>query len=428
MFGVSGGFDVVIGNPPYIRLQKDAGRLRRLYENEGFETFESTGDIYQLFYEQGMNLASPRSGLLAYITSNSWLKAEYGKPTRGYFIKKHTPLKLIEMGKDVFESAIVDSSVLLIRSGKVKGASSIVSAVDMDRLADSEFPPALDLWEQVHPEADKPWKILSNVEQEIMDKMQDKGAALEDWDVNINSGVKTGCNYAFVIDTETKDRLIAADPRSSDVIRKVLGGEDIQRFSTRWAGKWLIDTHNGYGNVPAIDIDDYPAVKAHLREFYSTLETRGDKGITPYNLRNCAYHESFAEDKLLWIELVEKGRFVYDTSGMFCVNSAYIMNGDSLKYLCAMLNSTLITWFMNNSALNSGMGTTRWVKFTVERLPIPKISDAEQQPFIELVEEILATKASHPNADTSVEESKINRLVYALYGLSDDEIAVIEGT
>ena len=427
MFGVTDGFDVVIGNPPYIRLQKDAGRLRRLYENVGFETFESTGDVYQLFFERALTLAESETGLLAYITSNSWLKSEYGKSTRRFFAKKHTPLKLIEMGKDVFESAIVDSSVLLMRRGKVEGGSSIVSAVDMDRIADGEFPPDIDLWEQVRPEGDAPWKILSNIEQEIMDKMEIKGVPLKSWDVNINSGVKTGCNDAFVIDTETRDSLIAADPRSSDLIRKVLGGQDIQRYSTKWSEKWLIDTHNGYGNIPPIDIDNYPAVKSYLRAFYPALETRGDKGVTPYNLRNCAYHESFYEPKLLWIELVEKGRFAYDTTGTFCLNSAYILNGASLKYLCAVLNSTLITWFMNNSALNSGMGTTRWVKFTIERLPIPEIPDAEQKPFIDLVNDILTAKAANPDADTGTEESEIDRLVYELYGLTDDEIAVIEG-
>ena len=336
-------------------------------------------------------------------------------------------MKLLELGKDVFESAIVDSSVLLMRSGKSKGGSPIIRAVDMDRLASGEFPPDPDSWEQVRPEGDAPWKILSNVEQKIMDKMQVRGLPLEFWNVNINSGVKTGCNDAFVIDSETRDRLIAADPKSSDVIRKVLGGEDIQRYSVKWSGKWLIDTHNGYDSIPPIDIDEYPAVKSHLRAFNPALETRGDKGVTPYNLRNCAYHESFSEPKLLWIELVEKGRFAYDTTGTFCVNSAYIMNGESLKYLCAMLNSTLITWFMNNSALNSGMGTTRWVKFTIERLPIPEIPEADQQPYIKLVDQAMLSKAANSDADTGTEESEIDRLVYELYGLTDEEIAVIEG-
>ena len=188
----------------------------------------------------------------------------------------------------------------------------------------------------------------------------------------------------------------------------------------------MIDTHNGYGDIRPINIDNYPAVKSYLRAFYPALETRGDKGVTPYNLRNCAYHESFSEPKLVWIELVDRGRFAYDATGTLCLNSAYIMNGDSLKYLCAFLNSKLITWFMDSSALNSGMGTTRWVKFTVGRLPIPKLSEENQQPVIELVDDILAAKAANEKADTSAAEEEIDRLVYELYGLTDEEIAVIE--
>ena len=113
----SGGFDIALANPPYIQLQADQGKLRRLYESVGFATFVSTGDIYQLFYERGCQVLRPDQGLLAYITSNSWLKAEYGKRLRRYFSQRHTPLRLLDLGKDVFESAIVDSSVLILRKG-----------------------------------------------------------------------------------------------------------------------------------------------------------------------------------------------------------------------------------------------------------------------------------------------------------------------
>ena len=428
MFGVSDGFDIVIGNPPYIQLQKDAGRLRRLYENTGYETLESTGDVYQLFYERGIKLAESRTGLLAYITSNSWLRAEYGKSTRRYFAENHTPLRLIDMGKDVFESAIVDSSVLVIRSGKAQGASSDVSAVDLDTLVGTDFPPALDEWGHAWPKGDIPWSIFpSVVEQEIMDKMLAKGARLIDWNVTINFGIKTGLNKAFIIDTITKDALVGADRKSSEIIKPVLRGRNIQRYKAKWAGEWLIDTHNGYDDIPEVDINDYPAVKAYLDEFYPRLEKRGDKGKTPYNLRNCAYHEDFAKEKLLWLELVERGRFAYDDTGIYGEATTFMLAGGSLKYLCALLNSTLIRWFLQQVAPTSGMGTFRWKKVYVESIPVPKIRTAEQRPFIELVDEILAAKTATLDVDTSTEESEIDRLVYELYGLTDDEIAVIQG-
>ena len=297
MFGVVDGFDVVIGNPPYIQLQKNAGALGRLYKNAGYETFASTGDIYQLFYEKGCRLLAAQRGLLCYITSNSYLKAEYGKSTRRYFADRHTPLRLLEMGKDVFKNAIVDASILVVRHGK---SDETGIAVDMDRLASEDFPPDESVWGQFRPRGEKPWNALSAVERPIMDKMEATGTPLKRWDVRINRGITTGYNDAFIIDDETKRKLITADPKSAEIIKPVLRGRDIQRYRVKWANLWLIDTHNGYGIVPSISIDDYPAIKNHLYGSYPKLEKRQDKGKTPYNLRNCAYHEEFTKEKLFW--------------------------------------------------------------------------------------------------------------------------------
>ena len=196
MFDVTGGFDVVIGNPPYVQLQKDGGRLGKQYRNAGYTTFASTGDIYQLFYEQGLRLLSS-SGLLAFISSNSWLKAEYGKATRRLIADNHTVLRLIETGKDVFENVIVDTSILIGRVGKT-GESG--KAVDTDRLADKDFPPSENLWSGFKPQGDAPWSLLSPIEQGIMNKMLAVGTRLKDWDIAIYRGITTGLNDAFIID------------------------------------------------------------------------------------------------------------------------------------------------------------------------------------------------------------------------------------
>ena len=241
----------------------------------------------------------------------------------------------------------------------------------------------------------------------------------------IYRGITTGFNDAFIVDNQTKEALIAQDPCSKEIIKPVLRGRDIQRYRAKWADMWLIDTHNGYGDVPAIDIEKYPAVKAHLDCHYQALERRYDKGATPYNLRNCAYHAEFIKEKLLWIDLTEQGRFVFDDGEMFCVNSAYMLTGDSLKYLCAVLNSALVTWFMQNSALNSGMGTTRWVRFTVDRIPIPVIDIAGQRPFIRAVDEI--HDALRTEADSKILESNLDSLVYELYDLTADEVSATTG-
>ena len=418
----NGGFDIAVANPPYRQLQKEGGKLADTYKNCGFETFARTGDIYQLFYERGCQLLKADRGLLAYITSNSWLRAEYGKRARRYFAESHTPLRWLDLGKDVFASAIVDSGVLLLRTGG--GTRSPFPAVDMERLpTETPIPPAKALWGEARPDGDMPWSVLSNVEWTVMDKMHSTGTPLKDWDIAINYGVKTGLNEAFIIDNETKDRLVAEDPRSVEIIKPVLRGKDIQRYQADWAGMWLIDTHNGYDDLPPIEIDDFPAVKALLNRHYEKLATRHDRGRTPYNLRNCAYHAEFSRQKLFWIDLTERGRFAYDAGELFCVNSAYMVTGESLKYLCAVLNSALVTWFVQNSALSSGMGTARWMTFTVERIPVPIIDTASQQPFIRAVDEILS--ASRSGADTAAWERVVDGLVRELYGLSEEEIRAI---
>ena len=423
VFAANRGFDIAIANPPYVQLQKDGGRLGTIYKDCGYATFTRTGDIYQLFYERGCQVLKPSQGLLTYITSNSWMKAEYGKSTRRYLSEKQTPLLLLELGKDVFESAIVDSGVLMLREG---GSGQAFRAVDMDRVKSTEVPPPPELWGQIRPDGGTPWSILSHAEQSIMLKMQVKGTPLKDWAVSINYGIKTGYNKAFIIDHFAKEALIAADPKSAEIIKPVLRGRDIQRYQAQWASLYLIDTHNEYGDIPAVNIDDYPAIKAHLDRFYSQLEKRQDKGKTPYNLRNCAYYEEFAKEKLIWMDLTEKGRFAFDDRSIFCMDTTFWMTGESVKYLCAVLNSTLATWFIQNTALTSGMGVTRWKRFTVERIPIPKITAEEQRRFVQLVDEIIETKDADPDADTSHLEWDIDRLVHDLYGLTEEENTAIE--
>ena len=182
MFGVKDGFDVVIGNPPYVQLQRDRGALRRRYQGEAYDTFAATGDIYQLFFERGMGLLRSQ-GILAYITSNSWLKAKYGESTRSFFSTKHTPRVLLEVGKDVFDSAIVDSSVLVVQEGQA--ASDDCLALDMDSLDAQEFPPQPSRFGSLYHGGTKPWVPLSSIERGIMDKMQAVGVPLREWDISI---------------------------------------------------------------------------------------------------------------------------------------------------------------------------------------------------------------------------------------------------
>ena len=306
-FGVEQGFDVVIGNPPYVQLQKNGGKLGNLYRDAGYETFTKGGDIYQLFFEKGCQLLAPQRGLLAYITANVWLKSEYGKSTRSLFSKRHTPLSLVEMGKDVFENTIVDASILLLREGQDTQRPALFAAVDIDQMLTKELPPSPDLWAYINPDGELPWSILDRKSLKIMNKIKTIGTPLKQWSVSINLGIKSGCNDAFIIDDDTKRALVDNERKSAELIKPILNNRSIKRYWTQWSDLWFIATHNGYGHVPAIDIDDYPAIKAHLDGYYRKLEARQDKGKTPYNLRNCSYHHQFAEEKLLWTEISNSG-------------------------------------------------------------------------------------------------------------------------
>ncbi len=428
----AGGFDIAIANPPYLQLQSNAGRLGKRYQSRGYETFARSGDIYQLFYERGCQLLRREGGLLAYITSNSWLRANYGKKLRALFAERHTPLRWLDLGKDIFDAAIVDSGILLLRTG---GQAVPLPAVDMDDLPGVAFPPSDDHWRQARPDGDAAWSILSHIEWSAIDKMRARGTPLKEWDVTIRRGVTTGLNEAFIIDTATRDALIKQDAKSAEIIKPILRGRDIQRWRAEWAGLWLISTFPPLG----LDIDIYPAVKEHLMAFgIDRLKQSGEileHGRRSRKKTNHAwfelqdtvdYYKEFAKEKLFWMDMSPEGRFAYSENMLFCNDKAYVLTGGSLKFLCAVLNSKLVTWFVQPFALTTGMGVLQWKKFSVQAIPVPKVETADQAVFIALVDRILDAKYRNPNADTSALERQIDRLVYDLYGLATDEIAAVE--
>ena len=283
MFGVADGFDIVIGNPPYIQLQNNGGELAQLYEGCGYSTFARTGDIYCLFYERGWQLLK-KNGHLCYITSNKWMRAGYGEKTREFFANKTNPMLLIDFaGVKIFESATVDTNILLF--SKSNNQHETVCAVTNKQNKDS-VKNLSDFVQQQNSICDfatsDSWVILSPIEQSIKKKIEAVGTPLKDWDINIYRGVLTGCNEAFIIDSNKRDEILAncqtedERQRTAELIRPILRGRDIKRYGYDWANLWLIATFPSRH----YDIDKYPSIKQYLLSFgIERLEQTGKTHI-----------------------------------------------------------------------------------------------------------------------------------------------------
>ena len=226
------------------------------------------------------------------------------------------------------------------------------------------------------------WIIQPKAHFEILKKMQ-QGVALKDLPISINYGIKTGYNDAFFIDEDTKERLIAEDPKSAELIKPLLRGRDLQAWYTSNDGQYMINPHNGLPkkSIAPIIIEEYPAIKAHLDQFITQLSKRGDKGLTPYNLRSCDYLEEFSKPKILYSEITSFFPFVFDDKGLMCNNKIFFItaNDDSvnLKYITAILNSKLCKlwiWY-NCPELQGGTREIRKVYFENFRIPV----DGDQQ-------------------------------------------------
>jgi len=424
-FHAKGGFDVVIANPPYIQLQKDGGTLSEMFKKCGYATFERTGDIYALFYEQGANILR-HHGVLCFITSNKWMRAGYGKSLRIFFLK-HNPRLLIDLGPGIFESATVDTNILIMQKSGTKPEPLRLDGVTLTEDAkDAGISSYIKRNRtRLTTLSDNAWFIGSATEQRLKEKIERIGKPFKDWDVNIYRGVLTGLNEAFIIDTPTKERLCAEDPKSADILKPILRGRDIKRYHYDWKGLWVIAS--GY------DIDlpkNYPAAFRHLKEFEEKAKKRDDKGQNWWNLRACAYYPEFEKEKVVWTDIATQPIFTILPSNIFFNNTIYMIVGDNIKTLTGMLNSQIIKWYFPLISTDLGNKGQRFFKIFVEIMPIPPITPANQpiaSQIEALVDSILAAKKDNPQANTQEQERQIDQMVYQLYDLTEEEIRIVEG-
>ena len=427
--GTFEGFDVIIGNPPYIQLQKLNETLNAALELQQYQTFGKTGDIYQLFYERGLALLKPK-GHLAFITSNKWMRTDYGGPTRNLLATGCRTLFVVDFGMaQLFESATTYTNILVASNAEATGTITMCRIKnDYHIKTPLEQYVAANAVTMATPTKTECWIPYDKTEFDIISKITSKGIPLREWAININRGVLTGFNEAFIIDTDTRDRLVAEDPNCASIIRPILRGEDVKAYVPHFNGIYLINSHNGIKktDLPSVDVEgDYPSVFAWLSKFKEKLVKRYDQGDHWTNLRNCAYLEEFSKPKIIYPNMTKFLPFAYDESeGYVCNDKAFIITGEHLKYLTGILNSTL--WkFAFKERFPELLGDTREVrKVFFDKIPIIKPYGDFEEKIAGKVVEIVAAKKN--GKSTAKLEREMDKLVFRLYALDYDEVKIIE--
>ncbi|WRG25333.1 class I SAM-dependent DNA methyltransferase [Helicobacter pylori] len=434
------GFDCIIGNPPYIR-QEHIKDLKPLLEKQYQDFYNSSSDIYTYFFALAYHLLKEK-GFSAFITSNKYARAKYGTKLRELLLKKTTIVSYMELNAlKVFESATVDTSIIhFIKQPPLKeSVFNYYEPTENDKENLKSTPSLLMKQNALSTES----FIFANATLlDLRDKIESVGTPLKDWDIQINYGIKTGANEAFIIPTEKRDAILNAcktqeeRKRTETLIKPILRGKDIKRYSYEWAHLWVINTHNGYtsatkSKIPPIDIEKYPTLKAHLDSHYDAIATRSDQGDTPYHLRNCAYLEDFEKEKIVYPCIMAKEPcFVYEEKGFYAPAPANIITGDKteIKYLTALLNSKCIYFAMRKFYMGGGIEGELKTN-NLEKIPIPQITEKNQEladKITDCAERILQAKEKDPKANTQKLEKEIDALVYQLYHLTDEEIKTIE--
>ncbi|MDU9728766.1 class I SAM-dependent DNA methyltransferase [Helicobacter pylori] len=434
------GFDCIIGNPPYIR-QEQIKDLKPLLEKQYQNFYNSTADIYTYFFALSYHLLKEK-GFNAFITSNKYARAKYGAKLREWLLKKTTIVSYMELNAlKVFESAAVDTSIMnFIKQTPSKESRFNYYEPTPDDKNDLKSTPHLSMKQNAL--STESFIFANATLLDLRDKIESVGTPLKDWDIQIYRGILTGANEAFIITTEKREEILNAcktqeeRERTEALIKPILRGKDIKRYSYEWAHLWVINTHNGYtsnlkSKIPPIDIEKYPAIKKHLNAHYDTIATRCDQGDTPYHLRNCAYLEDFEKEKIVYPCIMAKEPcFVYEEKGFYAPAPANIITGDKIeiKYITALLNSKCIYFAMRKFYMGGGIEGELKTN-NLEKIPIPKITPQNQKLADKITDgtkQILEAKEKDPKANTQKLEKEIDALVYQLYNLTDEEIKIIE--
>lgn len=431
------GFDVVMGNPPYISLEKTKGLSEEL-EKIGFKTYSKRGDIYCIFVEQGFRILK-KNGIFSYIMPNKWMQANYGKELREYLLS-YNLLSLVDFGDiQIFDEATTYPCVLTaIKSNH----GTKIKVSNVKELVSTNFSKYIDLIAEdfsFDSFSDEIWVTSSNNDIKLLNKVHSVSVTLEKFvKGQVNYGIKFGLTEAFLIDIDTKNKIEAEEPKSADMIGPVLRGRDLMPYCVRHNSnaQFIILAHYG-SNVEIIN--KYPAIYKHLSQYETKLKDRGQcKGSKmtenkPYegqhhwleldNNPSLEYLNLYKEPKIMYQSFQVKPCFIYDENGLYCNNSMWFIPTRD-KVLLGILNSKMGWWLISKycTAIQNGYQLI-WKYFG--QIPIATGNDEIRKQIETLVNQILAQKQNDPSADTTALEREIDGLVYGLYGLTAEEIQII---
>lgn len=425
------GFDVVLGNPPYIR-QEELTPFKAYFQDH-FETAAGTADLYVYFVERGMSILR-QGGQFSYILPNKWMRAGYGDKLR-QFVKRHRIEGISDFGDlPVFEEATTYPCVLELSHTK---AQATFPAANIDTL---DYDTTLSAYIRKHAFqvgldglSDTGWTLSNQAVQQLLDKLRAAGTPLGEYvQGKIYYGIKTGLNEAFVIDAATRARLIAEDARSAEVIKPFLAGRDIKRYQMPVSDKYLILFAKGVTNRERNGMEpekwmsnNFPGIYSWLKPQEIKAKKRQDQGDYWWELRACEYYNEFENPKIIIPAIIQRPELTIDVNGIYSNDKTTIIASES-KFLLAILNSRVTDLFMRlNSSTKQG-GFFEYKPVYISQISIPNALNSQMKDLDALVTRILSAKQTDPQADTSALEAEVDGLVYGLYGLGEEEMQIIE--
>jgi len=444
-----GGFDAIVGNPPYIRME--GFKSIKSYLKKNYASHDERSDLYAYFIERVNKLIRP-DGRYGVIVSNKFLRANYGAPLRDLLKEKARVERIVDFaGLPVFKGATVRTLILLASQGARSDrpliysppiSSSAFAAVETGTMSVEESISRIEYKIDSASLSQPVWNFIKNAKSDVLGKLQARGEKLSNYyGGQVCMGVKSGLKDAFVIDAAKRAEMIAKNPEAATIIKPFLDGRDVRRYHIDYKNMFLIYTHHG------IDIKKYPAAEAHLRPFKQRLEKRATKQAW-YELQQpqLAFAPLMNAEKIIFPDIATTPRFALDTTGFYGANTTYFIPRRDL-YLLGLLNSRIGIFYFSVVCAGLEGKTEIYLRFFgqyLEGFPVRTINNSDRSDrdrhdrMVQLVTQMLDAKQQLASAQTerdkNLYESKcasldrqIDNLVYELYDLTPEEIAIVEG-